>query len=76
MNRVAVFIKYQPVNCEIDIHPFILGMARLFDFAGHLDFPGKKKTREQIDKESLQSDLISIGNDFRSVIEKLQQDAR
>jgi hypothetical protein len=32
----------QPVNCKIDLSPFLHGMARLFDFAQILDCPEKK----------------------------------
>lgn len=59
----------QPVNFKISINPFILGIARLFDFAQVLNLPGSKSAVD-IDKIALHDDWVAIGNDMRKAIDK------
>lgn len=55
----------QPVNCKTDISPFLLGIARIFDFAQVLDLPGDKGA-DEVDEEALSNDWIAIGDDMKS----------
>ena len=67
MNPNTAFYKYQPINCKINISPFILGIARLFDFTGLLNKPGEK-TIAEIDKEALLSDWQAVAEDFYFIL--------
>lgn len=60
--------QLQPVNCKININPFLLGIARLFDFAQVLDTPGKKHPTE-IDRIALSNDWIELGKDMQTAID-------
>jgi|GEM_PF-1882011 len=55
----------QPVNCKIDIHPFLLGLSRIFDFTQIINKPGDM-TEDEVDIEALRGDWIALGNDLRS----------
>lgn len=59
----------QPVNCKISIHPFLLGVARLFDFAQVLNHPGSKNG-DEVDTVSLENDWFILGNDMQIAIDK------
>lgn len=59
----------QPVNCKISISPFILGIARLFDFAQVLNLPGSK-TAVDVDKTALHNDWVALGKDMQKAIDK------
>ena len=60
----------QPMNCKISINPFILGLARLFDFAQVLNFPKGKLS--DVDKAALQNDWIIIGKDMQKAIDNYE----
>jgi hypothetical protein len=55
--------KIQPINCKIDISPFLLGVARIFDFTQSLGRPGKLEP-DEVDREALQSDWDALGDDM------------
>ncbi|MCD8481082.1 MAG: hypothetical protein LRZ88_13360 [Candidatus Cloacimonetes bacterium] len=55
----------QPVNCKTDLHPILLGIARIFDFVQVIDLPGNKSP-EAIDAEALSNDWYALGDDMRS----------
>lgn len=65
------YTDLQPVNCKIDINPFLHGFARLFDFLQVLDKPGRK-TPYDVDRLSLASDWEAIGDDMRKAIEQVR----
>jgi hypothetical protein len=62
-----VYSDYQPINCEIKLHPFLLGIARLFDFFGVLNQPSAKKGTE-IDMEAMKSDWQAVGFDINTIL--------
>lgn len=64
--------RIQPLNCEIDLNPYVLGIARIFDFAQLINQPGKMSA-EQIDYEALKSDWEALGNDMWHAMEMVME---
>ncbi|MCK4653488.1 MAG: hypothetical protein KAU01_03490 [Candidatus Cloacimonetes bacterium] len=63
------YCDYQPVNTKMKINPFLLGLARLFDFTQSLNQIGPKKPK-QVDGEAIKNDWEKIGQDLWFAVNK------
>ena len=53
---------------------FLEGVARLFDFNGHLNQYNTSRTEEEADHKAIESDWETVGDDLRTAIEKYRRE--
>ena len=67
------YCNYQPVNTKTKINPFILGLARLFDFPQILNQVGPKNVN-QVDTEAIKDDWDKTGEDLWIAIDQFKEE--
>lgn len=64
--------KTQPVNCRTNVHPLILGLARIFDFTQIINQPGIKD-EISVDTQALREDWEALGADMEASMRIVMQ---
>lgn len=67
------YCNYQPTNTKMKISPFLLGLARLFDFPQILNQVGPKEAAE-VDAEALKNDWEKTGEDLWFAIDQFKEE--